>query len=173
MTCQPAAGDLAARIDRLEALDAIRTLVADYSFHIDHARFADVAALFTDACSVDFGIAPPLEGRAALEQFLVAAARPDDPAARMLATSHHNADVRVELDDEHHARGTVSLYAWHAPASGGRAEVWGYYFDTYERTPAGWRIAGRVLRVCGEDAFPAPWTPIAREEPSSSSQVPK
>jgi ketosteroid isomerase-like protein len=158
--------DLDARVARLEAHEAIRALVADYSFHMDHADFGAVAALFTDGCSVDFGIAPPLEGRARLEQFLAAAAQPADPAARMLATSHHNADLRIELGDEAHARGTVSLYAWHAPAAGGRAEVWGYYFDDYERTPAGWRIATRLLRVCGEDAFPAPWTPSEREEPS-------
>ena len=113
--------DLEARVARLEALEAIRALVADYSFHIDHARFRDVAALFTDTCGVDFGIAPPVEGRSALEQLLVAASQPDDPAARMVATSHHNADVRVELDDDTRAHGTVSLYAWHAPATGGRA----------------------------------------------------
>ena len=47
-------------------------------------------------------------------------------------------------------------------ATGARAEVWGYYFDRYERTSQGWRITERVLRICGEDGFPAPWIPIER-----------
>ena len=154
---------LANRIERLEAIEAIRTLVADYSFFSDHLQVGRVVELFSDDCVVDYGVAPRVSGRVELQAMLLASAASE---VAMVSTSHHNADVRVELIDRHHAHGTVSLYAWHVRADGGRAEVWGYYFDEYVRGDGGWLISKRSLRLCGEDGFPARWTLIERQVPT-------
>ena len=121
----------------------------------------------------DIGAAEVLDGRAALLELLHEAANPPDPASAFVSTSHHNADLRVDFESPDRARGTVSLYAWHRSSAGSRAEVWGYYFDRYRRTPDGWRIEERVLRACGEDGFPAPWLPIERVAPPERDQDPK
>jgi ketosteroid isomerase-like protein len=164
---------LEGEIDRLASIEAIRRLVADYSFALDHARVDALRDVFAEDCRVDFGIAPAVDGRAALLELLHEAANSPDPASAFVSTSHHNADLRVDFESPDRARGTVSLYAWHRSSAGSRAEVWGYYFDRYRRTPDGWRIEERVLRACGEDGFPAPWLPIERVAPPERDQDPK
>jgi ketosteroid isomerase-like protein len=159
--------DVAAALRELLDREQIRDLIADYSFHIDHGDYAEVVGLFAEDCVVSYGpgMGPTLRSRAELAAFFDAASA--DEGSGFVNTSHHNADVRVALEPPDHANGTVSLYAWHGAADGSAAQLWGYYYDRYRRTSAGWKIVERELKVCGEENFAVGWTRIER------SQTPK
>ena len=83
-----------------------------------------------------------------------------------VATSHHNANVLVSFDDDDRATVLTSLYAWHETTDGVHPRVWGYYHDVAVRTPEGWRLAERVLRVAGNEGWPVDWHPLL--DPGSS-----
>jgi hypothetical protein len=142
---------------RLMDKDAISDLVHRYSFLFDHGRLAEVVALFTPDCVIDYGpgIAPVIRGRAEFTALLSA----DNPHA-FLGTSHHNANVLVTFDGPDHARVATSLYAWHHAAEGPNPRVWGYYFDDVVRSSEGWLMARRELRVGGHENFPIEWKPL-------------
>jgi hypothetical protein len=137
--------------------DAIVDLVHRYSFLFDHGRLEEVVRLFTPSCVIDYGpgIAPVIQGRIEFSTLLST----ENPHA-FLATSHHNANVLVTFDDADHAHVSTSLFAWHQAVEGPNPRVWGYYFDEVERTPEGWLIARRELRVGGQENFDVEWTPL-------------
>jgi hypothetical protein len=153
--------ELETAVRRLIDKDEIVDLVLRYSFLFDHGPVTDVPLLFTEDCIVDYGpgIAPVVHGRAAFAAMLSA----ENPDA-FLATSHNNANVLVEFAGPDRAEVKTSLYAWHRPASGPQPQVWGYYFDEMVRTPDGWRIAKRQLRISGEENFPIAWRPLRDPE---------
>ena len=47
--------DLAARVNKLEAIEEIRNLLSDYAFHLDMNETEALAQLFTEDCSVIYG----------------------------------------------------------------------------------------------------------------------
>jgi hypothetical protein len=51
----------------------------------------------------------------------------------------------------------TSVYVWHKQADGTPPKLWGYYHDSVVRTPDGWRIATRQLRVLGVENWHAHW----------------
>jgi SnoaL-like domain len=158
------------RVQRLADKDEIRELVYAYSFHADHNHPEELAELFVEDCDLDYGEGN--SGRFAGRDHLLAWVREslggtkgaelNASPLRLVGTSHHNADVRIAFEDDDHATGTVSVYAWHRMLGAPDAEVWGYYFDGYVRTDQGWRFAGRTLRVAGQEGFDVAWNPIER-----------
>lgn len=163
------ADSLEARIQRLVDKDAIRELVYAYSFHADHNQPEDLAALFVDDCELDYGAgnSGSFSGRDHLvawvrESLGGGAASLNVSPVRIVGTSHHNADIRIEFQGPDEATGTVSCYAWHAMRGAPDAEVWGYYFDRYVRVTDGWRFAARTLRVAGQNGFDVAWNPLGR-----------
>jgi len=148
-------------VDRQQIVD----LVHAYCRNVDLVNAAEVAALFTDDCVVDYGpgLGEPTRGSAQLEDRLARG------LPRFAATSHHvsNIDITFDItpDGPDAADGVTYLYAWHRfpdhPATPD-AHLWGQYHDRFIRTAAGWRIATRTLRVAGQEAFDVAWYPIGR-----------
>ena len=147
--------DSARALQRLVDKDEIVDLVHRYSYGVDHRRYDDVVELFTEDCVVDYGpgIAPLIRGRGALRETL------GHPAGAFSATSHHNANILVTFTDDDHASVRTSVYAWHQRRNGTTPQLWGWYHDTVERGPEGWRIATRQLRVLGVEDWDADWLP--------------
>ena len=73
---------------------------------------------------------------------------------RFAATSHHVSNIQLTFEGPDHARATTYLYAWHRYRDGSPdSELWGRYHHRFERTAAGWRIAGLVLTAAGAKDF--------------------
>jgi ketosteroid isomerase-like protein len=140
-------------LSRLLDKDEIVDLVRHYSYCVDHKLHDEVAELFTEDCVVDYGpgLGPPVRGRAAFRRMF------GRPGGGFAVTSHHNANVLVEFDDDDHASLRASVYAWHRRHDGTTAELWGYYHDTVVRDPGGWRIAARQLRVLAVEGWDIEW----------------
>jgi len=147
-------------LQRLVDKDEIVDLVHRYSYGVDHRRYDDVVELFTEDCVVDYGpgIAPLIRGRGALRETL------GHPAGAFAATSHHNANILVTFTDDDHASVRTSVYAWHQRRNGTTPQLWGWYHDTVERGPEGWRIATRQLRVLGVEDWDADWLPAVEAD---------
>jgi hypothetical protein len=145
--------DELAALRRLVDKDEIIDLVHRYSYCVDHRRYDDVVALFTEDCIVDYGYSksPPVRSRRALRELF------GHPGGGFEATSHHNANVLVTFGDDDNARVLTSVYAWHTRNDGGTPRLWGYYHDSVTRTSEGWRIATRELRVLGVEDWPSDW----------------
>ena len=140
-------------LQRLVDKDSIHDLIHQYSYCVDHRRYDEVVELFTTDCVVDYG---PLTGslvrsRSALRSLFA------DPRGGFEATSHHNANVLVTFDGDDRARVRSSVYVWHEQTDGTTPKLWGYYHDSVVRTPDGWRIATRQLRVLGVENWHANW----------------
>jgi ketosteroid isomerase-like protein len=143
-------------IDRQAIVDVIHA----YCRNVDLVRPAEIAALFTEDCVVDYGpgLGPPTGGSAELERRLATG------LPRFAATSHHVSNIEVDVDDGGDAATTITyLYAWHRYDDGRPdAHLWARYHDRFVRTAAGWRIAERTLRVAGQQDFDVEWHPIGR-----------
>jgi 3-phenylpropionate/cinnamic acid dioxygenase small subunit len=142
-------------LQRLVDKDEIIDLVHRYSYCVDHRLYDEVASLFTEECVLDYGpgIAPLVRGRRALRQMFA------HPSGGFAATSHHNANVLVTFEEDDRASVRTSVYAWHQRKNGTTPRLWGYYHDTVERCPDGWRIATRQLRVLGVEDWDSDWRP--------------
>jgi hypothetical protein len=138
---------------RLVDKDSIIDLVHQYSYFVDHGRYDEVVALFTDDCVVDYGPGngSSVRSRTALRQLF------GRPEGGFKATSHHNANVLVTFSDEDNATVLSSVYAWHESDDGGTPKVWGYYHDAVARTSEGWRFARRQLRILGVEDWHSNW----------------
>jgi ketosteroid isomerase-like protein len=140
-------------LQRLVDKDSIQDLMHQYSYCVDHRRYDDVIELFTSDCVVDYGPLPgsTVRSRAALRRLF------GDPRGGFEATSHHNANVLVTFESDDRAMVRTSVYVWHKQADGTTPKLWGYYHDSVVRTPDGWRIARRQLRVLGVENWHANW----------------
>lgn len=142
-------------VDRQQIVDVIHA----YCRNVDLVRADEVAALFTDDCMVDYGpgLGGPTHGSAELAERL------GRGLPRFAATSHHVSNTEVTFEGDATARATTYLYAWHRyPDGSPDAHLWAQYHDLFVRTAAGWRIAERVLKVAGQEAFDVEWYPIGR-----------
>jgi len=145
-------------VQRLLDKNEIVDLVHRYSYLVDHKVHDEIAELFTEDCVVDYGpgLAPPLHGRDALRAVFGSG----DAGAGFVVTRHHNANVLVTFETDDRATVLTSLYAWHLTHEGRTPRVWGYYHDVAVRTPDGWRLAERQLRVAGNQDWDVQWHPL-------------
>lgn len=126
--------NLAARIDRLESIDAIRQLAAKYSLALD-MRDADAwVGLFPADIEAGGGAI----GRAALRDWF------DETMRRQFeGTSHHIGGHIIEFDDSDHAQGVVYSKNEHE-AGAAWIIMQMMYVDRYERIDARWYFRRRV-----------------------------
>jgi ketosteroid isomerase-like protein len=134
------AGALAARIERLEAIEAVRRLVGLYALAMDDRDTALVASIFAENALFrwhdDFVRA---EGRDAIvEMFRGRFAHP---------SFHVTHDHLIELDetDPDRARGVIFAHA-EAQRPDGHYVVATRYRDAYVREGGTWKFAERVLQ---------------------------
>jgi SnoaL-like domain len=124
--------DLARRIDRLEATEAIRQLAARYALALDSRDVATLASLFvTDVETGDGRV-----GREALADWF-------DPILRPYATTFHLIGNHIiEFQDDDHASGVVYCRPEHEVG-----DLWVVmpmqYWDRYERQDGQWSFRSR------------------------------
>lgn len=140
------AEDLAARIQRLEDVEAIKRLKARYCLYVDTGEPDKVADLFTADAVWDGGVVGRYEGREAIRAFMR-----DLPKFLSFAL-HHVMNPLIEVDGDQ-ASGHWYLIEPCTLAKTDQA-VWGTatYQDRYRREDGAWRFAAVTLR-------PEFWTP--------------
>lgn len=129
---------------------AVVDLLYAYAWHFDRNEPEDLADLFTEDATIDYGPEnPTIEGRDAI----VPAIRPG--LRNLFKTSaHHITNPRIEPDGPDEAVGVAYVYAWHVYHSDdAEGELWGQYHCRFRRTDDGWRIAEMVLKVMGVKNF--------------------
>lgn len=130
---------LLARIDRLEALDAIRQLPARYALALDMRDMDAMVWLFPG----DVRVGKDRSGRAALRAYMDGTLR-----SPFTGTSHHIGGHIIEFDDPDHAHGVVYSKNEHeTPVPGGQDEwviMQMMYVDDYVRQDGRWYFARRL-----------------------------
>jgi hypothetical protein len=163
MAQKPVTDALQQLLDRQEIVDVIHA----YCRNVDLLRPADVAALFTADCVVDYGpgLGEPTQGSAELAERLARG------LPRFAATSHHVSNIEITFgDDGANASAITYLYAWHRHhGDQPDAHLWAQYHDRFVRAPEGWRIRERVLKVAGQENLALDWHPIGRAAAAASS----
>ena len=130
--------DLAARIQRLEDLEAIKQLKHRYWRCLDLKLWDDLRQCFTPDATVDYG-----EGRYrftgvdAIMDFLTRSLGRETGAMGI----HHGGHPEIELTGPTSARGSWSLYNY-LFNPGQKRGVWigSYYSDDYVKVAGAWRI---------------------------------
>lgn len=126
--------------DRAEIMAGL----AAYCRLADLNRPDEQTRVFIDGCRASYGAGRWIEGRAALTEVLRRS------LTAYTATSHLLGGTEVEFTGEDTAAVQTVVHAWHRRADGAPDVVlFGRYVDEWVRTPAGWRISVRELRVAG------------------------
>ena len=119
--------NLLQRIDRLESLDAIRQLVAQYALSLDMRDLDAHVNLFAP----DIRVSRDKVGRAHLKRWL-----DDTLRLQFTGTSHQTGNHIIEFEDPDHARGVVYSKNEH--------EMQMLYWDNYERIDGRWLFRRRL-----------------------------
>ncbi len=125
---------LLARIERLEALDAIRQLAAKYALSLDVRDLDAHVNLFAP----DIRVSKEEQGRAALKRWL-----DDTLRLQFTGTSHHIGGHIIEFEDAGCARGVV--YSKNEHETGPEWVIMQMmYWDNYERIEGQWYFRRRL-----------------------------
>ena len=129
------------------AVTACRALVEAYAVHRDRVDSEAYGALFTDDAAFVFG-PNRVQGRAAIVALM-------EQRARGTVSRHLMSTTHIEAVDDGEARGVSYFMVFSEPSStpatlpvassGPRAVI--EYQDRFTRTPRGWRIAHREVRL--------------------------
>jgi SnoaL-like domain len=119
--------------------DAIRDLLARYTYNGDRGRVAELAACFADDGTIEFP-GNKATGPSAIEQALSGGTATRNPALSFVR--HHITNPLIEVDGN---RATArSYFTVHTDIGPDHS---GTYSDRLIRTPQGWRFAHRLVRV--------------------------
>lgn len=124
---------LEARLRRLEDIEEIRRLRMRYHDFINQQKFDQIAQLFTDDASLDFGYVAQAKGMAEIHELFVR--MPSNLS--MIKQFIHNHIVDVDGDV---ATGTSYLDARYAQ-DGESVMVASRFLETYKRLADGWKIS--------------------------------
>lgn len=122
----------------------IEDLITEYGYRFDHGMADRMAELFTENAFFH-GVAGRAQGRDELHKIFT------EQAARVGVSRHSTSNLRLEIQDETHASGTVSVTSYvHLGEGHGkpRPHVVGDFVDRYERGSDGnWRFAERKIVI--------------------------
>ena len=126
--------DLAARIERLEAIEEIRMLAAKYALSLDMRDLDAHVTLFAP----DIRVGKDLVGRAPLKAWLDTTLR-----EQFTGTAHHLGGHIIEFTDAAHAHGVV--YSKNEHESGDEWVIMQMlYWDDYQRIDGRWYFRRRL-----------------------------
>ena len=125
---------LEARIDRLESIEAIRRLCAQYALAIDTRSLDHLMGCFP----ADVQVGRDRHGREALKEWFDTTLR-----RRFTQTAHIIANHLIELDDSDHAHGVLYCRAEHEMGDD-FVVVQMQYWDRYERIDGQWLFRRRL-----------------------------
>ena len=131
--------DLAARIGRLEDVEAIQRLKYRYWRCLDLKLWDELAGCFTDDATADYGEGRyHFAGAEAILRFLREALGRESGSV----TIHHGHHPEIELTSETTARGTWALYNYLFNVAQKRSvRIGAYYDDRYVKLAGAWKIA--------------------------------
>jgi uncharacterized protein (TIGR02246 family) len=138
MTTDPALGDVLARLQRLEDLQAIHQLFVDYGAFLDAGDLDGYASLFADDGELLLGPLGRATGPEAIKELMGRA------TATSVGSSYHViSSPQVRLDGDRAT--SVVMWTVVARAADGSPEVTmiGKHKDVLGRTDAGWRFLRR------------------------------
>lgn len=149
--------ELAARLARLEDLEAIRTLKHRYLQAADSKDMETFRASFVEDAVCDYGPLGRFEGREALvEMFASVALKKTDDGAYAVWDMHHAGHPVITVDGDE-ATGTWSLRFRQVDTVNRSETVSGIaYDDTYRRVDGEWRIATSAIRMLWGMVRPLP-----------------
>ena len=128
---EPTLADLARRLQRLEDIEAIRTLRNTYHRAINDSRFDEIAPLFTEDGIVDFAYMADFKGRAAIAAGFAKLGRRRNFLIKQFIHGH-----MVDVDGD---RGTGISYLDARYTKGGVAYIVSLrYDDIYARQGGKW-----------------------------------
>ncbi|GGN62188.1 hypothetical protein GCM10011579_029080 [Streptomyces albiflavescens] len=134
-----------ARVQKLEDIEALRRLKADYTWFLDHKQWDEWKRCF----SSDF-VFEVAGNRLPLDEFVAFVSRNLQP----LITSHQLHQFKVEF-----ASATAASGVWwlrdHLSHPGNGSEFRGraYYHETYVKESDGWKISGSVLEYVSSEGY--------------------
>ncbi len=152
----------------------ISDVVIRYTWALDHRRFDDLADVFCEDATADYGRLGVFKGPTAIGQAAAGS------LGRFDRTQHIVSNHQITFDGDgagagagasDGARGRCYFQAQHVWVDSSGAHnytVAGSYLDRYRRTASGWRIAERVLRVTWTDGGPPAGVPARDGEAASS-----
>jgi hypothetical protein len=126
--------ELAARIERLEAIDEIRQLVAKYCLALDMRDLDALCGLFPE----DVRVGRDRHGRAELKLWFDETLR-----SQFTGTAHVTGNHIIEFDDRDHARGAVYSRNEHETGTDWVIMTM-LYWDRYERIGGRWFFRRRL-----------------------------
>jgi len=141
----------------LAAREEIRDLIARYNQFGDHARFEDMAELFTEDATLEVDGRDPINGRNEIRDFL-AGVRDSGVAGRAeqgkppTYVRHHTSTVVIDLESPTEASGTCYFFV----VTDIGPDHWGRYRDRYVLEGGRWRFAYRRARTDGQ--VPGSWS---------------
>ncbi|MDM7957637.1 nuclear transport factor 2 family protein [Blastomonas sp.] len=124
-------------IDALIDRDAIRDLLARYTYNGDRGRVAELAACFSDD-----GVLEYPGNRAAGPDAIVAALTDGARNPAITFVRHHVTNPLIELSGE-----TATARSYFAVTSDNGPDHSGTYSDRFVKTAFGWRFAHRTVRI--------------------------
>ncbi|MEU6200900.1 nuclear transport factor 2 family protein [Streptomyces sp. NPDC047061] len=126
-----------ARVQRLEDIEALRQLKADYTWCLDHKLWDEWRRCFSSDFVFETG-----ETRLPLDEFVSVVSKNLQP----MTTSHQLHQFKVELTGADTARGVWWLrdHLVH-PGNGSEFRGRAYYHETYLKEAGGWRISSSLL----------------------------
>jgi ketosteroid isomerase-like protein len=129
-------------LERLEAIEQIRALMYNYGYYVDVNEPDRVAELFTEDCSVIYGVDFRAQGRVAYRGLL------DGIGSFFESTAHYVTNVTVEFTDTSHASVRAMVFAWHRYVRDRPDSQWlGYYFNEVVKADGAWRIRQLEMRT--------------------------
>lgn len=122
----------------------IEDLITEYDFRFDHGMADQMAELFTENAHFR-GVAGEARGTAELQKIFT------EQAERVGVSRHSTSNLKLEIQDENHAVGTVAVTSYvHLGEGRGkpRPHMVGDFVDKYERGADGeWRFAERHIVI--------------------------
>jgi hypothetical protein len=135
---------LAARLQRLEDLEAVRATWLDYCHRVDLVDLAGLGDVFAEDADLELdGLAPSLDGtyrgrRAIIDDFYARTLRPSAPPRAM--TGHLSTNMQIELDGD-----TATTLAYFFEIVDDNLVLIGTYQHRLRRDPDRWRFG--FLRI--------------------------
>jgi len=127
-------GDIEARVRRLEDIEAIKQLKARYWRCVDRKLWDEMAEVFTEDATADYGPDSKLAGRQAIVGFLKGSLGADT-----VITNHIGQRPEIEITGEATARGTWWLSDYIVMQPNIRRRGYAYYEDEYVKEAGRWK----------------------------------
>lgn len=139
--------NIEAAIKELADRQGITDILFQYCRGMDLLDMDLIAGCFTDDGLLDIGPEPRLQtrGASAIHEAM-------KRMKRFVRSSHHLSNIQIQLQGADRAACVSYILAWHQTEDGHTGTMMGQFHDDFVRTPGGWRISARQLRMSGSDA---------------------